>query len=76
MVAAGAVVTKDVPSHGLVMGNPARLKGFVCYCGKPLRDDNIVEKTGQYIIYKCPECGKEVRIPIEHYGRYLRKART
>ena len=73
MVAAGAVVTKDVPSHGLVMGNPARLKGFVCYCGKPLRDNNIVEKTSQYIIYKCPECGKEIRIPIEHYERYLRE---
>ena len=26
MVAAGAVVTKDVPPHGLVMGNPARLR--------------------------------------------------
>jgi len=74
MVAAGAVVTKDVPPHGLVMGNPARLKGFVCYCGKPLRDDNIIEKMNQYIIYKCPECGKEVRIPIEHYERYLREA--
>jgi len=75
MVAAGAVVTKDVPSHGLVMGNPARLKGFVCYCGKPLRTDNIVEKTSQYVLYKCPKCGKEVRIPIEHYERYLRESR-
>ncbi|MEM4761358.1 MAG: acyltransferase, partial [Thermofilum sp.] len=37
MVAAGSVVTKDVPDHGLVMGNPARLVGFVCYCGRPLK---------------------------------------
>lgn len=28
-VAAGSVVTKDVPDYGLVMGNPARLKGFI-----------------------------------------------
>jgi UDP-2-acetamido-3-amino-2,3-dideoxy-glucuronate N-acetyltransferase len=37
LVAAGAVVTKDVPDFGLVMGNPARLHGFVCRCGQRLR---------------------------------------
>jgi len=73
MVAAGAVVTRDVPPHGLVMGNPARLRGFVCYCGKPLRDSDIVEKTSEHVVFKCPECGREVRIPIEHYERYLRE---
>jgi UDP-2-acetamido-3-amino-2,3-dideoxy-glucuronate N-acetyltransferase len=34
MVAAGSVVTKDVPDHALVMGNPARLVGWVCSCGQ------------------------------------------
>jgi len=36
MVAAGAVVTKDVPPHGLVAGVPAKLIGWVCECGRPL----------------------------------------
>jgi len=36
-VGAGAVVTRDVPSHALVMGNPARIAGWACRCGEKLR---------------------------------------
>jgi len=38
-VAAGAVVTKDVPAHALVAGVPARVVGAVCRCGLTLRFD-------------------------------------
>ena len=36
MVAAGSVVTRDVPDFALVRGNPARLAGWVCRCGEKL----------------------------------------
>lgn len=32
-VAAGSLVTRDVPAHALVAGQPARVRGWVCRCG-------------------------------------------
>src|SRR5882762_4115921 len=49
-VAAGAVVTKDVPDYALVMGNPARQKGWIGRHGNTL-------KPGQKGIMTCAESG-------------------
>jgi len=39
VIAAGAVVTKNVPPFALVIGNPARRVRDVCTCGEPLNED-------------------------------------
>ena len=44
-IGAGVVVTKDVPDHALMVGNPAKKIGWMCQCGERLSDD-----------LQCPSC--------------------
>lgn len=48
VVGAGSVVTKDVPAHAIVAGNPAKIVGYAGHDGVPL-DEN----------YKCKSTGKQ-----------------
>ena len=48
MIAAGSVVTKEVPNHALVAGVPAMQIGWVCKCGEVLPES-----------LNCPSCGRK-----------------
>lgn len=47
MVSAGAVVTRNVPSHASMIGNPARRKGWVCLGSETLRNSALNCECGQ-----------------------------
>ena len=49
LIAAGAVVTKDVKDFALMAGVPARQIGWVCECGERL-DDSFICKCGRKYI--------------------------
>ena len=66
MVGAGAIVTKDIPDYGLMVGNPAKLIGFVCPCGERLSvtEEQLIspnqspQKTE--VKMKCKRCASEI----------------
>lgn len=53
-IGAGTVITKGVPDYALIYGNPAKVKGWMCECGKKLEFNNNFSK--------CKTCGKEYKM--------------
>jgi UDP-2-acetamido-3-amino-2,3-dideoxy-glucuronate N-acetyltransferase len=66
LVGSGSVVSKVVPDYGLVYGNPARLRGFVCPCGEKM----IKQVTeGQFVKVICPDCGFKTEVDIKKWEK-------
>jgi UDP-2-acetamido-3-amino-2,3-dideoxy-glucuronate N-acetyltransferase len=49
MVGMGSAVVKDVPDYGLVVGNPARLIGYICACGQRYETAELAEACAKCV---------------------------
>lgn len=63
MIAAGSVVTKSVPPHVLVAGNPAKPIAFVYQDGNKVLPQHIQGVEGEHLVYQNPQSDELLRLP-------------
>jgi acetyltransferase-like isoleucine patch superfamily enzyme len=59
MVGMGSVVTRNVPAYALVLGNPARVAGWLCACGHPLIRSGKGAAPAAGSAIRCERCSRE-----------------
>jgi UDP-2-acetamido-3-amino-2,3-dideoxy-glucuronate N-acetyltransferase len=70
-IGAGAVVNRDVPDYALIVGNPGRLRGWMCACGIKLPFEPGADGTD---LATCSSCDATYRkegpavVPVEETG--------
>lgn len=62
LVGAGSVITRSVPDHALVFGNPARVQGWVCVCARRVAVRRAADGS---IEGWCQTCGRAFDLPAE-----------
>jgi acetyltransferase-like isoleucine patch superfamily enzyme len=60
MVGAGSVITKNIANNTLWYGNPAKMRGYVCYCGEKLNSELL-----------CAKCKKSYKLTNNLIGEVL-----
>ena len=57
-VGAGSFANKDIPDYAIVYGAPARIQGWVCYCGVKLSLNNSDDSNE---VAECANCGRKYK---------------
>jgi acetyltransferase-like isoleucine patch superfamily enzyme len=57
LIGAGSVVTRSVPDHALIFGQPAKIRGWVCYCARKLE---VRGSSGW-----CAACQRTIELPAQ-----------